>query len=939
MLLGFLFALLPLRLNLDGVWQLAQDSGGQVTRADVPGTVQSALLKAKQIPDPFGREAEKPILWIEDHSWTYTRSFTVGAELLERRHIVLRCEGLDTLADVSVNGQAAGHADNMFRTWEFDVKPFLKAGENRISVAFRPVGPYLAGRPTGGWGYLRKAPYQQGWDFAPQMVTYGIWRSIGLLGWDDGRLTDLSVVQHHGHGVSLDVKVAADASSPTSVRVRLSFKGRVVAEAVRPLVSGSADVPISVPHPQLWWPNGMGPQNLYDVSATLVGFAGRPMDVESRRIGLRTVTWFPKTTSSPLGLAVNGRRFYAKGSNWVPCEALLGRPVADKERRLVDLAVNAHMNLLRLWGGGYYESDDFLNACDEKGLLVWFEFKYADAAYPSFDSTWLANVKAETADNLRRVRNHPCIAIYSGNNEVVGFIADHTDSGHMSRDDYNLLFHKTLPDVVHELAPDAAYTPGSPEIGDDHDWDVWHGNASFSSYLDVHGFLSEFGFQSFPNPSTVDSFTSSSDRTSVESAPMRLHQRNWRDGNQLILSRLATRFRKPKDFDSTLWLSQILQADGVLTGVEHWRRDWPHSTGSLVWQFDDCWPAISWAMVDYYTRPKALYYGLARAYAPVSLSGLADGDTAKLWVASDLLRAAKGTLNWRFLKLDGTVVSQGSSSVSLAAGCSSVPVVSRPGGASDLLFWAELHVPGQPVSTTVLSFVRPKELALQDPQILASVRPAGSEFLVTLSCEKPALWAWVDLGGVDADYSDNFVDLRKGAPVTIRVRPWAGCSLGQFRKALRVRSLFDTYLPGEEAVPITRPGSDGTIVASAENAEILGDGAFVETGNPSNIGNWSLVTDRLRWTLDGVKPGSYRVSATVAIPDQEAGSTFDVSVGSSRLSGTVPGTGGWYTYRDISLGTVTVSSGGRLTITLTPTSKPHDHVMNLRHITLVPVGN
>jgi beta-mannosidase len=908
------------------------------------------LLKAGKIPDPFYRDEGKQSKWVGEVPWTYTRGFDVSPAFLSRRHIVLRCEGLDTAAEIAVNGRPAGHADNMFRTWEYDVRPLLKVGKNVISVTFQPPAQYLAEvakrkpQKVNDWGYLRKAPFQQGWDFAPVLETMGIWKGIGLVGWSEGRLTDLRIDQDHsrpGH-VGLTVSVQEKGAADLLAHVQVFFGGHPVAQTKFAALNGSARLDLKNPH--LWWPNGMGDQSFYDVRVSLLNHQGQVVDNDARRIGLRTITWIPKTDHSPLTLAVNGRRFFAKGSNWVPRDAMIGRATPAEERRMVEEAVSAHIDLLRLWGGGTYESDAFFNACDEKGLLVWCEFKFADAAYPSFDPEWLGNVRAEASDFVRRVRSHPSVAVWSGNNEVIGFIADKRDPGHMSREDYNQLFHEALPDVVHGLTSGANYTPGSPEAGDDHDWSVWHGSSGFESYRDVHGFLSEFGFQAFPAPESIQQFTSAADRKSVLSPVMEFHQRNWRDGNQLILNVLRRYYRKPKDFESTLWLSQIQQADGILTGVEHWRRDWPNSTGSLVWQYDDCWPSVSWAMVDYYGRPKALFYRLRHAYAPVMLSGVGDGTTGStnLWVANDRRRALRGTLEWRLLDTRGITLKSGRTQVSIAAGTSSTLVLSQNDkpqldrfGVGNVLFWARLRVPGEPDSTAVLNYARPKDLNLQDPHLKGLVERARDGFRVTLSATAPALWSWIDLPGIDARLADNFVHVRPGEPVSISVAPHHRYTLRQISNALKVRSLFDTYRAGDDyRAPVVSQASDGSVTATAEDAEILGDTAILEAGTPGNIGNWSDPADRLQWTIKDLQPGDYAVTIDLSSPPHGGGSRFEVSIGDQTTEGVVPETENWTSYRDVQIGALHVGKGGAAKLILTPQSKMTTHVMNLRRIVL-----
>ncbi|MCW3062353.1 MAG: glycoside hydrolase family 2 protein [Capsulimonas sp.] len=952
-------AVSPERVGLEGAWRLTQTDRNLSLPATVPGVVQTDLMAAGKISDPFYRDNNKSSQWVKEVPWSYARSFTVSAGFLKHRQIRLRCEGLDTLATIQVNGKLVAHTDNMFRTWEFDVRPLLHTGDNKIQVVFAPVAPYLEahvnqaafpGKPveTHGMGYLRKSPFQPGWDFAPELMTSGIWKKIGLIGWDEARLTDVGVIQDHRSPgrVGLRVEVAADTSAPVKAHVAVLFQGRKVTEADTSLAGGKSISKLTIARPQLWWPVGMGAQNLYDIQVELRDARGAVVDQKTQRFGLHTITWMAKTSKRPLTLAINGRPFFAKGSNWVPEDSLTTRANPARQRRLIDDAINANMNMMRLWGGGYYDGDAFYDEADKRGLLLWSEFKFADASYPAFDPAWMANVKAEAQDNVRRLRNHPSLVVWSGNNEVIGFVADKTDPNHMTHEDYNKLFHGLLADVVRDLSPDAVYTPGSPEAGDDHDWNVWHGSSGFESYRDVHGFMSEFGFQAFPQPRSVQQFTTAADRASVLSPVMEYHQRNWRDGNQLILSTAKRYYRNPKDFDSALWLSQIQQADGVLTGVEHWRRDWPNSTGSLVWQYNDCWPSISWSMMDYYGRPKALWYRIRHAYAPVMLSGQTDGaeGNAQLWVSSDVPKPLRGNVRWALMRMDGTTIEKGMQPVAIPAGTTSVRALSlakkaavAKEGAGALLLWSELSVPGQPISTAVLTFAKPKNMTLAAPNIRAKVAQAGQSYRVTLTATRPALFSWLDLAGMDARFSDNFVHLRPGAPLTITLTPAKKTDLAHIQKALQVRSLYDTYVPGAPATLTVTPKPDGTIVATADDADVDGDAAL-EIGAPNNIGTWADPKTSLLWTVKDVKSGAYTVSMNVACPADEAGSKFVVDVAGQELPSAVPTTGGWTTYIDLPLGTVNVTNSGTIKITLKPTNMQHTRVMNLRSLTLTPAS-
>lgn len=951
-------SVLPQSLSLNGEWRLTQADRKIDVPAIVPGVVQTALLRAGLIPDPYLGENEKEVQWVSDEPWTYSRSITISSEFLGSRRIVMRCEGLDTFATIRINGQEVAKTDNFFRTWELDVKPYLHEGENALRIDFEPLGSFLKrneGRfgefdmpiQEGGKPYIRKPGFQGGWDFAPKILTTGIWRKLSLICWDAARLTDVAVAQDHSKPgeVGLTVQVSADVAGATTAHTTVSFKGKKVAESTAVIHGESAESKIAISKPQLWWPNELGPQNLYDVDVELLDKLGKVVDQGKRRIGLRTVTWIPKSDTSPLALVVNGRRIFAKGSNWVPYDSML-REDPEGERRLIKKAVDAHMNLMRIWGGGYYADDAFFDACDEMGLMAWFEFGYANSPYPSFDPRWLANARIEAEDNVRRTRNHPCLAVYSGNNEVTDRIAEKPSSWQIGVKEYELLFRVTLRDVVNELAPTIPYTPGSPEIGDTHHWGVWHGADGFDAYLKLHGFMSEFGFQAIPVPRTIEAFTTPTERSSFGTPAMLNHQKNWRDAYALMVSTMRRSYRRPKDFDSTIWLSQIQQAAGITLGVEHWRRDWPNSSASLVWQFNDPWPGSSWSMVDYYQRPKALYYRLKQAYAPIALSTVYDAEHEKceFWVANDRAAGKQGVIEWSLFKLNGDRVRGGR-----------LPAVAKPGTSSnrvatlDLPLTAEaresqilmavLRMPGEPDSPSTLLFASPKSLDLAEPRFHASIEAADAgAFRVTVTSPVPALYVWLDVAGADADYSENFFDLQPSRPKTVLVRPHHKSSLAEIRSALRVRSLQDTYSPGEGPSPIVRQGIEGGYNLAAEDADIVGGAAYLEGGSPGNIGNWVKVEDGLNWDVEGLKAGRYRVTAEVAIPDSEAGSEFSFEIQGQKVGGKVPPTGGWYTYKVIELGEIELKAADHVRAHLQPLSKVSEHVMNLRSIRLIPRG-
>ncbi len=798
-------------MTLNGDWKVHQVGNPDSIPATVPGCVHTDLLAAKKIPDPFYRDNEKQVYWVGEAGWIYRRTFTVDPATLGKSRVLLRCEGLDTLAAVKVNGVEVGRADNMFRQWEFDVKAALKAGANEIEITFDSVLPTIAagqerqslhtwgGLLGKGSGWVRKAPYMFGWDWGPALLTCGIWRDISVVAFD-ARLGDVAIRQDHSRKGKVELAVRASAEGPArAVAVKVSFDGKTVAEARGDLIEGAVEEYLTVDDPKLWWPNGLGDQPLYNVSVELLDGGGKVIDRQSRRIGLRTTELQLKTEDHPLRLLVNGVPIFVKGASWIPSDSFPTRATADSLRRYVDDAAAANFNTLRVWGGGIYEDPAFYDRCDERGILLWHDFMFSCNCYPAFDAPFMANVRAEISDAVKRLRHHASLAVWCGNNEVGYLVGDAWDDTHMARADYDALFKQLIPEVVGALDPGAPYVPGSPELGDQHYWGVWHGKLGFETYETIHGFVTEFGMQSFAEPRTVATFTTPADRASVFTDVMKSHQKST--GNELILHYIDDNFRKPKDFESTLWVSQIMQAYGIQWGAEHWRRERPASNGVLYWQYNDCWQGQSWSSVDYFHRWKALHYAARRFYAPLLVSGEADEKKAevRLFVCSDLMKDSRGTLAWTVTDTDGKPLAEGSEAVEIPKQTSrmakavSVADALATVGKGRLMVWSTLTVDGKVASENLTLFVRPKDLALSDPSLKADVAADGDGFAVTLTAGRPALWAWVSLDGIDATYSDNFAHVRPDRPVVIRVLPQEKMSVEQVREKVRVRSLTDTY--------------------------------------------------------------------------------------------------------------------------------------------------
>ena len=820
-------------LSLNGVWCVHQVAGQEEFTAQVPGTIHQDLLAAGRIQDPYYRDNEVTVQWVGETAWVYQRSFVVSAEIMAYEMVLLRCEGLDTLATVRINGTAVAETDNMFRCWEFDVQPLLVLGDNTIEIQFDPAPAYIAERQQEralpGWagpreisgrGWLRKEPCNFGWDWGPVLITCGIWRSISLLAIDTVRLSDLFIQQDHRIPGTVTLKMTASLAEmhaePLQALFHVEFKGAIIATVSAEFTNGQAIATCTINDPQLWWPNGMGAQPLYTVFYSLQS-SGTELATQSRRIGLRTLRLQRKQDSwgESFQFAANGIPFFAKGANWIPADSFAPRVTREQYSSLIQSAAEANMNMLRSWGGGIYEDDSFYELCDELGICVWQDFIFACTTYPAFDEEFLKNVAAEAEDNVRRLRHHPCIALWCGNNELeMGLVGEAWNDNQMSWEDYGKLFDSLLPSIIARLDPERDYWPSSPHSphdprqahsdpcwGDAHLWDVWHGKKPFEWYRTTeHRFVSEFGFQSFPEPKSAATFTLPEDRN-VTSYIMEHHQRSG-IGNSTILNYMLEWFQLPNSFPMTLWLSQILQGIGIQYAVEHWRRNMPRTMGALYWQLNDCWPVASWASIDYFGRWKALHYQAKRFFAPLLISCVDDpvAQTVAIHVSSDLLQAQSAILLWQVTDTMGTVLSEHRQAVEIANQQSNLLTIAdmrslaQEHGQRNLLLWAELQVEGVCVSASFASLVRPKHLTLRNPQLSMQVEQEDTtHFLISVSAKRPALWAWLTTEHHETHFADNFVHVRPGAPLQIRATVPALTTLQEFTSDLQVFSLFDTY--------------------------------------------------------------------------------------------------------------------------------------------------
>lgn len=827
-------------LDLNGSWKMRRLDDGEWLDARVPGSVYADLLRNGRMEDPFYRDNEDAALQLSDWNYEYVRSFAAGPDMLSSDLLALRFEGLDTLARIYVNGQLAGSTDNMHRTYELDVKAFLHAGENDLRIVFHSPTRHVADKmkenpiwgvdiAIEGFSHLRKAHSMFGWDWGPKLPDMGIWRSVSLIAGNAARLDDIKLDQEHKDGkvtllaaVSFEQLCPAGAEGLSATLRLVSPDGKsVLFDCENDFLQGEQLLHWHVPveAPELWWPNGYGGQPLYTVDVTLFK-NGDVLDTRSYTIGLRTMGLMREKDQwgESFAIQVNGTPIFIQGANYIPEDNILSRYSFERTERLLLDCVEANFNCIRVWGGGIYPGEEFFDLCDRLGLVVWQDFMFACAVY-DMSPDFAENVRLEAIQQVKRLRHRACLALWCGNNEnetaLVNWDFPKTAK---YRSDYIRLFEIMLPDIIRDHDPARDYWPSSPSSGggfddpenenrgDVHYWKVWHGQRPFTHYRKYHfRFCSEFGFQSFPGMKTVQSFTLPGDRN-VFSYVMEKHQKND-SANGKILYYLADTFKYPKDFPSLLLVSQMLQAEAIKYGVEHWRRNRGRCMGSIYWQLNDCWPGPSWSSIDSFGRWKALHYFARRFYAPVLLSAMEEGSSVELHVTNERMEPFRGTIRWRLMEADGTVLRAGETEADVEALsaklCVALDFTAEMDGINKPLkrkryldFVLVEEGSPQPVSEGTVLFVKPKHFEFADPRLDVSVEEKEASFELTVRSQSYAKYVSLDLAEADGVFSNNAFDLSAGDMKVVQLpksRLSRPLSLAELKGELTVSSAFDWF--------------------------------------------------------------------------------------------------------------------------------------------------
>ncbi|WP_019640622.1 beta-mannosidase [Paenibacillus fonticola] len=793
--------------------------------AAVPGTVHTDLLKCGLIPDPFYGKNEHDLQWIDKKDWEYKTSFELPEGFKDQSRVDIVFDGLDTYADVYVNEQYVFSADNMFRAWRANIKAQLKAGNNEIRVRFRsPIMEDLPKLDQLGYDlpasndqselggleerrvsvFARKAPYHYGWDWGPRFVTSGIWREVRLEGWSVPKINNLFIRQDEvsAEKAKLAAVVEVEALSAWSGRLRVAAEGMSWEQEVS-LQPGLQVVTLDleISSPKLWWCRGLGEPSTYVFNAALLQEEEIVAQREVRT-GLRTIRLIRNKDEAGISFyfELNGSRVFIKGANHIPNDSFITEVTRERYRHEIASAAHSNMNMLRVWGGGIYEEDVFYELCDEYGLLVWQDFMFACSMYPG-DDAFLSNVAAEAEYNVKRLRNHPCIALWCGNNEIDSAWANYawgsgwgwkekysSDVREKIWNDYEAVFHRILPEVVASFAHGVDYWPSSPlrsltgddnqhaiqvtGEGDVHYWGVWHAVEPFDHYNTKIGrFMSEYGFQSFPEWNTVLKYAAE-DQLELESQVMLAHQKNGR-GNQLIKEYMEQYLPEPRDFASFLYMSQILQAQAIQTAIEAHRRHKPYCMGTLYWQMNDCWPVASWAGMDYYGRWKALQYTVRRSFRDVLLSIVSaeEGELA-VHIISDRQQPVQAKLKLQLYDFSGLLLRDIQQEVNVSADTAeiafSIQVQELLGDRNpkETVLLAKLEENGAELDSKHHYFASLREIEWPETVITVEEVPGsgGTSFKLQANALAKQVWLCAEEEGI---FTDNFFDLIPGVPHTV----------------------------------------------------------------------------------------------------------------------------------------------------------------------------
>ncbi len=792
-------------------WSFKKTTDSNWLSAKIPGTVHTDLLSSKVIPDPFFGTNEKQLQWIENEDWEYQTTFSISKLELANQNCILQFDGLDTYAEVFLNGNKILDADNMFRTWKVEVKSKLKLGQNNLRIVFASavkIGkeaakklPYVL--PGDEKIFTRKAQYQYGWDWGPRFVTAGIWKKVQLHFWNTATISNVKYNQKKLTAAVAELEFIVAIKSTKTGKFQLKINDKI--ETVS-LQKGKNKITVryQIENPKLWWTNGLGEANLYPIVIEL--FQNKKSIAQSKLdIGLRTIELIQEKDAigNSFYFKLNGVPVFMKGANYIPPDSFLQRDNDSVYKTIVKNAVAANMNMLRVWGGGVYADDTFYDECDKNGILVWQDFMFACAMYPG-DAAFLDNVKNEVIDNVTRLQNHTCIALWCGNNESDegwhnwGWQKQYNYSTAQEASiwkDYEKVFHELIPKTLDSLLSptENRYWPSSPSIGwgkkesltqgDSHYWGVWWGMEPFEMYEKKVGrFMSEYGFQGMPSLDTFKTFAKEED-LNLNSEAVKNHQKHP-TGYPTIQTYMERDYKVPSAFEDYSYVSQLLQAEGMKTAIEAHRRAKPNCMGTLYWQLNDCWPATSWSSVDYYGNWKAFHYQAKRSFENLLISVIVEKEIYKVYVINDDLKAYDGKLFLELLRFDGQKLWEATKGIRVIEISSGVYFeIAKSDLKSFLLQEVVLSVSFKSNSKEVKTsycFVKPKTMQLTKPKIQIKML---DEFTIEVTSDVLAKNVFLT-SKENTFFSDNYFDVLPNQSVRV--------TLSKPVDNIQIKSLFDT---------------------------------------------------------------------------------------------------------------------------------------------------
>ena len=820
----------PQVCTLHSDWTFCQVGDTLWSDAKVPGTIHQDLLNHNRIPNPFYGMNEEAVQWVENEDWMYRTSFVVTEEQLNRDAAVLELDGLDTYADVFLNGALILRSDNMFVGHKVPVKSVLRKGENRLLIRFRSaVKEALPQWETNGFDYpadndhsskrvsiyTRKAPYSYGWDWGIRLATCGIWRPVRLVFSDVARIEDYYVRQASVSASKADVDNRLEITNVTSqpvsalLKVAYHYTANDTKEVQKQIElrpgENTVSLPVMIDNPHLWMPNGWGEPSLYKFTAS-VSVDGVEVASQERQVGLRSIRVVMEDDEhgKSFYFEVNGHPMFAKGANFIPDDALLPNVTPERYKRIFEDVKAANMNMLRVWGGGIYEDDKFYDEADRNGILIWQDFLFACTTYPH-DPLFLKRVEAEAEYNIKRLRGHASLAMWCGNNEIYegvrywGWKNKYTAEAFAEMNSgYDVLFRQLLPDMVKRFDSERFYMHGSPyeanwgrkeswKIADSHNWGTWYGRKPFESFdSEIPRFMSEYGFQAFPEMKTIRTFAEEKD-FELESPVMNAHQKAT-IGNALIKQTMGLYYKVPAKFEDLVYVGLVLQGQGMRHGIEAHRRNRPYCMGSLFWQLNDSWPVVSWSSIDYYGNWKAMQYQSQRAFAPVLINAIKEGDDLCVYLISDELQDRDDVrLTVELMDFDGKSHGKWTQNGKLTANTSMLflkkrvdEFLSKQDAVTSFLRFTLKAKNGAALADEVFYFAYPKDQKLPEARIETSVKKRGEAIEMTLKTDKLARDIFIEVPVQGVRFSDNFFDLLPGQRKKITITSPEGYSLKDF---------------------------------------------------------------------------------------------------------------------------------------------------------------